>query len=101
MEDPNCILDNNSAESFNKRFPTAVPKSPSTWRIIHQFQQEEAFTNYKLDKAIEGDLGLPDNTRDRSKERKLRKSLKVTRMMPTSQYKNIILLQMFLPLSSS
>ena len=76
MEDPNCILDNNSAESFNKRFPTAVPKSPSTWRIIHQFQQEEAFTNYKLDKAIEGDLGLPDNTSCVDQRQKQREKIK-------------------------
>ena len=47
IEDSNCILDNNLAESFNKIFYKAVSQFPSTWRI-YQFQVEEAFANYKI-----------------------------------------------------
>ena len=62
LENLHCLINNNSAKSINKRFNNAVPKSPKTWRIVFQFQQEEAFANYKIDRAIKGDLGFPDNT---------------------------------------
>ena len=42
---------------------------------MFQFQQEEAFANYKIDRAINGDLGLPDNTSHVQMKKKQREKI--------------------------
>ena len=72
-------LDN--ATELNDGFssPADIQKKEVLSRILkvcYQFQQEEAFANYKNGHAIEGDLGMPDNASRVDNRQKQREKIK-------------------------